>query len=100
LAKTLCPTSIFRVRKRTIAIADDVEVPEVKIGCEPYVGHALIMKNRWPKRLLCPARMQTHAAENIAVTADLADSGEAVARQNELEKSPRSMDASCVNIVP
>jgi hypothetical protein len=36
---------LFRARKRTIAIADDVEVPEVKIGCEPRIGHASIMKD-------------------------------------------------------
>jgi hypothetical protein len=60
---------LFRVLKRTIAIADDVEVSEVKIGCEPRIDHALIMKDRWPKRLLCPTRMQTCAVENIAVTA-------------------------------
>jgi hypothetical protein len=47
---------------------NDVEVPEVKIGCEPRIGHALIMKDRWPKRLLCPTKMQTCAVENIAVT--------------------------------
>jgi len=34
---------LFRVRKRTIAIADDVEVPEVKIGGEPRIGHIHIM---------------------------------------------------------
>ena len=36
---------LFRARKRTIAIADDVEVPEVKIGCEPRIGHTPIMKD-------------------------------------------------------
>ena len=36
---------LFRVLKRTIAIADDVEVPEVKIGCEPRIGHTPIMKD-------------------------------------------------------
>jgi hypothetical protein len=61
---------LFRALKRTIAIADDVEVPEVKIGCEPHIGHAPIMKDRLPWRLLCPARMQTRAADNIAVIAD------------------------------
>jgi hypothetical protein len=29
---------LFRVLKRAIAIANDVEVPEVKIGCEPGIG--------------------------------------------------------------
>jgi hypothetical protein len=38
-------------------------VPEMKIGCEPGIGHVPIMKDRWLKRLLSPARMQTHAAE-------------------------------------
>ena len=42
---------LFRVRKRTIAIADDVEVPEVEIGCEPGIGHVLIMKDPLPWRL-------------------------------------------------
>src|ERR1035441_3076984 len=37
---------LFRARERTIAIADDVEVPEVKIGREPWIGHVLIMKDR------------------------------------------------------
>jgi hypothetical protein len=44
-------------------------VPEVKIGCEPGIGHVPIMKDRLPWRLVCLARMQTRAAENIAVTA-------------------------------
>ena len=48
---------LFRARKRTIAIADDVEVPEVKIGGEPRIGHVSIMKDRLPKRLPCPAVM-------------------------------------------
>ena len=42
---------LFRALKRTIAIADDVEVPEVKIGCEPGIGHFPIMKDRLPWRL-------------------------------------------------
>jgi hypothetical protein len=58
---------LFRVLKRTIAIANDVEVSEMKIGCEPGIGHVPIMKDRLPWRLLCPARMQTRAVENIAV---------------------------------
>ena len=33
---------LFRARKRTIAIADDVEVPEVKIGREPRIGISLL----------------------------------------------------------
>jgi hypothetical protein len=45
-------------------------VPEVKIGREPRIGHVLIMKDSWPKRLLYPARIQTRGAENIAVRAD------------------------------
>ena len=53
---------LFRARKRTIAIADDVEVSEVKIGCEPGIGHVPIMKDRWLKQLLCPVRMN---AENL-----------------------------------
>ena len=54
----------FRARKRTIAIADDVEVPEVKIGCEPGIGHVPIMKDRLPKRLPCPARMNKESLRN------------------------------------
>jgi hypothetical protein len=34
----------FRGRERSIAITDDVEVPEVKVGCEPGISHILIMK--------------------------------------------------------
>jgi hypothetical protein len=30
-------------------------VPEVKIGCEPGIGHVPIMKDPLPKRLLGPA---------------------------------------------
>ena len=41
---------LFRARKRTIAIADDVEVPEVKIGCEPGIGHVPIMKDHYLER--------------------------------------------------
>src|ERR1035437_2358382 len=74
---------LFRVLKRTIAIADNVEMPEVKIGGEPRIGHVPIMKDRLPKRLLCPARMQTHAAEEIAVTTSPADlAGPRSARMN------------------
>ena len=36
---------LFRACKRTIAVADDVEVPEVKIGREPRIGHTPIMKD-------------------------------------------------------
>jgi len=43
---------LFRVLKRTLAIADDVEVSEVKIGCEPSIGHVPIIKDRLPGRLL------------------------------------------------
>ena len=43
---------LFRVLKRTLAIVDDVEVSEVKIGCEPGLGHVPIMKDRLPGRLL------------------------------------------------
>ena len=71
----------------SVAIADDVEVPEVKIGCEPGIGHVPIMKDRLPWRLPCSTRMQTHAAEKIAVTAY---PGEAVASQDEPYISPRS----------
>ena len=35
---------LFRARKRTIAIANDVEVSEVKIGREPSISHIFIMK--------------------------------------------------------
>jgi hypothetical protein len=63
---------LFRARKRAIAIADDVEVSEVKIGCEPSVGHISIMKDRWPWRLF-------FAAEKIAVAAH---HGEAAASQD------------------
>jgi hypothetical protein len=31
-------------RERAIAVANDVEVPEVKIGREPYISHIHIMK--------------------------------------------------------
>jgi len=41
----------FRARKRAIAIADDIEVPEMKIGCEPGIGHVSIMKDRLPWQL-------------------------------------------------
>ena len=41
---------LFRARKRMIAIADDVEVPEVKIGREPRIGHAPIMKDHYLER--------------------------------------------------
>jgi hypothetical protein len=43
---------LFRVLKRTIAIANDVEVSEVKIGCEPGIGHVPIIKDRLPGWLL------------------------------------------------
>jgi hypothetical protein len=47
---------LFRVLKRTIAIANDVEVSEVKIGCEPGIGHISIMKDRLPGWLLLCSR--------------------------------------------
>jgi hypothetical protein len=53
---------LFRVLKRTIAIANDVEVSEVKIGCEPGIGHVLIMKDRLPWRLLLCSRK--HCGDN------------------------------------
>jgi hypothetical protein len=28
--------------KRALAVPDDVEVPEVEIGCEPYIPHTVI----------------------------------------------------------
>ena len=79
---------LFRTRKRAIAIADDVEVPKVKIGCEPSIGHVPIMKDSWPKLLLCPARMKTLAAESVAVTVGPTCLGESVARQDAPEMSP------------
>ena len=39
---------LFLARKRTIAIEDNVEVSEVKIGCKPGIGHVPIMKDRLP----------------------------------------------------
>jgi hypothetical protein len=47
---------LFRARKRTIAIADDVEVPEVKVRREPRIGHVPIMEDRLPGRLLSCSR--------------------------------------------
>jgi hypothetical protein len=41
----ICASLFFRACKRTIAIADDVEVPEVKVGREPRIGHTPIMKD-------------------------------------------------------
>src|ERR1035437_818429 len=73
---------LFRALKRTIAIADDVEVSEVEIGCEPRIGHRPIMKDRLQKRPLCPARMQTCTRKNIAVTTGPAYPGGAVASQD------------------
>jgi hypothetical protein len=90
---------LFRARKRTIAIADDVEVPEVKIGCEPGVGHVLIMKDRLPKRLLCPARMQTRGVENIAVKTSPADLGRATVSQDESQNRPATSRFIVVNII-
>ena len=80
---------LFRARERTIAIADDVEVPEVKIGREPRIGHVPIMKDSWPKQLLNPARMQTRGAENIAVRAD--QPWRCRCQPDEPEMSPRSV---------
>jgi hypothetical protein len=50
---------LFRVLKRTLAIADDVEVSEVKIGCEPGIGHVPIIKDCGG----CPPR-QTAASQD------------------------------------
>ena len=46
---------LFRTRKRTIAIANDIEVPEVKIGREPRIGHSPIMEVRLATQPICPA---------------------------------------------
>ena len=35
---------LFRGRERSIAVANDVEVPEVEIGREPSISHIFIMK--------------------------------------------------------
>jgi hypothetical protein len=35
---------LFRGRERTIASANDIEAPKVKVGREPSISHILIMK--------------------------------------------------------
>ena len=35
---------LFRACKRSITVANDIEVPEVKVGCEPSISHIFIMK--------------------------------------------------------
>jgi len=81
---------LFRARKRTIAVADDVEVPEVKIRREPRIGHISIMKDRLLERRLCPGSIQIRTREDTVVTTGPAYSGDAVASQDEPEMSPRS----------
>lgn len=35
---------LFRSRERSIAVANDIEVPEVKVGREPSINHVVIME--------------------------------------------------------
>ena len=35
---------LFRGRERSIAVANDVEVPEMEVGREPSISHIFIMK--------------------------------------------------------
>jgi hypothetical protein len=44
---------LFRGLERSIAVANDIEVPEVKVGREPSISHTLIMKQTIHKRPLC-----------------------------------------------
>jgi hypothetical protein len=44
---------LFRGRERSIAVANDVEMPKVKVGREPSISHTLIMKQPIHKRPLC-----------------------------------------------
>ena len=44
---------LFRCRERSIAVANDIEMTEVKVGREPSVSHTLIMKQTIHKRPLC-----------------------------------------------
>ena len=81
---------LFRARKRTVAVANDVEVPEVKVGREPRIGHISIMKDRLLERRLCPGSIQIRTREDTVVTTGPAYSGDAVASQDEPEMSPRS----------
>ena len=71
---------LFRVLKRTLAIADDVEVSEVEIRGEPGIGHVPIIKDRLPWRLLL-------CWKRSAVTAY---PGEAAASQDGHKICPRS----------
>src|ERR1035437_4145060 len=89
----------FCALKRTIAIADDVEVPEVKIGCEPRIGHIPIMKDRLLERGRCPAGIQTSTREDTAVTSDPADLGKATVSQDESQNRLATNRLFFVNIV-
>ena len=35
---------LFRARERSIAVANDVEVPEMEVGREPSISHIFIME--------------------------------------------------------
>ena len=35
---------LFRCRERSIAVANDVEVPEMEVGREPSISHIFIME--------------------------------------------------------
>ena len=56
---------LFRGRERSIAVANDIEMPEVIVGREPSVSHNLIMKQPIHNRPLCRARIQNQTTENI-----------------------------------
>jgi hypothetical protein len=43
---------LFRSRERSIAVENDIEVPEVKVGREPSISHTFIMKQPIHKRPL------------------------------------------------
>ncbi len=43
---------LFRCRERSIAVANYIEMPEVKVGREPGISHIFIMKQPIHKRPL------------------------------------------------
>src|ERR1035437_2668707 len=90
---------LFRARKRTIAVADDVEVPEVKIGREPRVGHISIMKDRLLERRLYSARIRAHTREDTTMTTGPADLGRATVSQDEPQNRSATSRLFFVKIV-
>ena len=59
---------LFRGRERSIAVVNDVEVPEMEVGREPSISHIVIMEWMVLQRPLWPATISQRRPESLAFT--------------------------------